>query len=624
MQTSPKGRVSRQGLLPMQEDSRPDGRMLGDARRARLIEWTSISLGVFAVAAMIALHVAGLTEPRRLAGTLALLIGSAAAWLLCRAGRVALGGQILVWCSLASITVVAYATGGYRSPATNGYLTVVAVAGWLLGMRFMIATTALSLAIMAALFVLGQLGLLPPPAPSHPLVLFSTAAIALALGGLLFYYVVREMQISLAKEKALHEGLRRANDELEQKVEERTHELSDAKEAAERASRAKGAFLANMSHEIRTPLHAILGLTEMVQRESIDERAKARLALVSQASDHLLTLINNVLEVSKIESGKFELAEAELRVDEVFGRVMTMLQNEAMRKGLQLRGELDIDANRRVLGDATRLTQVLLNFAANAVKFTPSGSVLLRCRALEGDMFRFEVQDSGIGVPPADQARIFESFEQADDALTRDQPGSGLGLAINRHLVRAMGGEVGLHSAPGEGSLFWFTVKLPPAPAIVAARARVRATAPEVDAVQAEALLRGALAGSRLLVVDDNEVNRIVARAQLEAVGIATDDASDGAKAVEMAARTAYDLILMDVHMPTLDGVEATRRIRKLDGYRDTPIIALTADAFDVDRRRFLDAGMSDHVAKPLQAGPLYRVLAQWLSVAPGSAGARV
>ena len=604
----------------MQEDPRLDDRARGSARRARLIEWTSVSLGVFAVAAMIWLHVAGLTEPRRLAGTLALLIGSTAAWLSCRAGRVALGGQMLVWCSLAGITVVAYATGGYRSPATNGYLTVVAVAGWLLGMRFMIATTALSLAIMVALFVLGQLGLLPLPAPSHPLVLFSTAAISLALGGLLFYYVVREMQISLAKEKALREGLKRANDELEQKVAERTHELSDAKEAAERASRAKGAFLANMSHEIRTPIHAILGLTEIVQRESSDARAKARLALVSQASDHLLTLINNVLDVSKIESGKFELAEAEMRVGEVFARVMTMLQDQALRKGLQLRGELDIDASRRVLGDATRLTQVLLNFAANAVKFTPSGSVVLRCRALEGDLFRFEVQDSGIGVAPADQARIFESFEQADGALTRNQPGSGLGLAINRHLVRAMGGEVGLQSVPGEGSLFWFTVRLPPAPAIVAARA----TAPEVDAAQAEAMLRGALAGARLLVVDDNDVNRIVAHAQLDAVGIAADDATDGAQAVEMAARTAYDLILMDVHMPTLDGVEATRRIRQLDGYRDTPIIALTADAFDVDRQRFLDAGMSDHVAKPLQTGPLYRVLVQWLSVAPASPGARV
>ena len=604
----------------MPDELRIDARAASDARHARLIEWTSVSLGAFAVAAMIVLQIAGLTEPRRLAGTLALLAGSAAAWFACRAGRVALGGQLLVWCSLAGITVVAYATGGSRSPATNGYLTVVAIAGWLLGMRFMIATTALSLATMVVLFLLGEAQLLPPPAPSHPLVLFSTAAIALALGGLLFYYVVSELQSSLAKEQALRAELERANDELEQKVAARTRELSAALDAAERASRAKGAFLANMSHEIRTPIHAIVGLTEIVQRESTDRRARERLALVSQASAHLLTLINNVLDISKIESGKLDLVAREMRIDDVFDRVLSILHDEAARKGLQLRCELDVGDGVRVLGDATRLVQVLLNFAANAVKFTSAGSVVLRGRALDGELYRFEVQDSGIGVAPADQARIFEAFEQADGALTRTQPGSGLGLAINRHLVRAMGGEVGLQSTPGVGSVFWFTARLPRAPqrAPEAQAAVARAPAPGVGASQAESMLRGALAGARLLVVDDNEVNRIVARAQLDAVGIAADDAADGAQAVAMAEATRYDLILMDVHMPTLDGVEATRRIRRLDAYRDTPIIALTADAFESERQRYLDAGMSDHLAKPLQAARLYTALAQWLATAPG------
>ncbi|MEO8123514.1 MAG: response regulator [Burkholderiales bacterium] len=594
----------------MQETKRIEELAFGDERRARLIRWTSVWLGAFAVAAMVSLQLVGLTEPHRLAGTLALLLGCVVAWSLCRVGQVARGGQVLVWTSLAGISVVAFASGGYRSPATNGFLTVVAFAGWLLGMRYMIAATLLSLAIMVVLFVLSQIGLLPPPAPSHPLVLFSTAAISLALGGLLFYYVVREMRIGLAQEKALRDDLKRANDELEHKVAERTRELSGALDAAERASRAKSAFLANMSHEIRTPIHAILGLAEIVQRESTDARAKERLALVSQASDHLLTLINNVLDFSKIESGKLELAASEMRIDDVFQRVLSILHDEALRKGLQLRGELDVDASGRVLGDATRLAQVLLNFAANAVKFTPAGSVVLRGQALESHLFRFEVEDSGIGVAPADQARIFESFEQADGALTRVQTGSGLGLAINRYLVRAMGGEVGLQSTPGVGSRFWFTARLPPAPAGATA---ARAPAAEVGVEQAEALLRGALAGVRLLVVDDNEVNRIVARAQLDAVGIAADDAADGAQAIAMAERSHYDLILMDVHMPTLDGIEATRRIRRLDAYRDTPIIALTADAFASDRQRCIDAGMSDHLAKPLQAGRLYTALAQWL-----------
>jgi len=594
-----------------------DALAFGDARRARLIEWTSAWLGAFAVAAIVVLQLAGLTEWYRLAGDLALLLGCVLAWSLCRAGQTGRAAQVLVWTSLAGISLVAYATGGYRSPAANGFLTLVAFAGWLLGMRYMVAVTLLSLAILVTLFALGQTGLLPAPAASRPLVHFSSAAIALALGGLLFYYVVRELNLGLAQEKALRDDLKRANDELEHKVAERTRELSDAKDAAERASRAKGEFLANMSHEIRTPIHAIVGLTEIVQRESADERAKERLALVAQASDHLLTLINNVLDISKIESGKLELAASEMRIDDVFERVLSILHDEALRKGLQLRGELDIEANRPVLGDATRLVQVLLNFAANAVKFTPAGSVVLRGRAQGGQLFRFEVEDSGIGIAAADRERIFDSFVQADGALTRTQSGSGLGLAINRHLAHAMGGEVGVHSTPGAGSLFWFTARLPPAPASVAP---ARAPAADFGAAQAEAMLRGALAGARLLVVDDNEVNRIVARAQLDAVGIAVDEAADGAQAVEMAGRVHYDLILMDVHMPTLDGIEAARRIRRRGACRETPIIALTADAFESERQRCIEAGMSDHLVKPLQAARLYTALARWLARAPDRA----
>ena len=370
-------------------------------------------------------------------------------------------------------------------------------------------------------------------------------------------------------------------------------------------------------------MHAILGLSEVLQRETTDPHTRDRLALVAQASDHLLTLINNVLDISKIESGKFDLAAVEMRIGDVFARVLAMLHEEAQRKGIALAGELDVDACRRVLGDPTRLAQVLLNFAGNALKFTPAGAVTLRCRALEGGrqrhLFRFEVQDTGIGVSQADQARIFESFEQADDALTRSHSGSGLGLAINRHLVRAMGGEVGLRSELGQGSLFWFTARLPPAP--VAAGAAVPAL--DVDLAQAEQLLRTSLAGAKLLVVDDNEVNRIVARAQLDAVGLEADHAVDGEQAVAMASRSVYDLILMDVHMPMLDGVEATRRIRGIERYRDTPIIALTADAFNDDRQRFLDAGMSDHLAKPLQARQLYAALARWLAAASAAPAAR-
>ena len=595
----------------MQHAAPDRGFTLNEARRSQFIVASTYLVAAVALGIMIALALAGMNEPRRLAGNVLLVAGMAASNLLCRRGKVDAAAHMMVWSAYIAITLVCYATGGFRSPTSNAYLTIVAFAGWLLGMRQMLVATTLALLSMLALFILDRIGALPPPAPSLPAVQFASAWVAIVIGGLLFFFVVREMHASWAAELALRDRLRQANDELEAKVAQRTRELARAKDVAEQASLAKGAFLASMSHEIRTPLHAILGLTEVLRRESADATARGRLALVAQASEHLLALISNVLDISKIESGKVDLEVVEMRVEDVFARVLAILQEEATRKGLTLAGELDVEASRRVFGDPTRLVQVLLNFAGNAVKFTSAGRVTLRCRRVDGDesLYRFEIEDSGIGVSAADQARIFEPFEQAGQAPHRARPGSGLGLAINRHLVQAMGGEVGLRSAPGRGSLFWFTARLPAAPALAG-------ESPDHagDEHPAERLLRTTLAASRVLVVDDNEVNRIVVRAQLNAVGLEPDDAADGQQAFELASRRAYDVILMDVHMPGLDGIEATRRIRSLERYRDTPIIALTADAFSADRDRFLAAGMSDHLAKPLQARQLYVALVHWLA----------
>jgi signal transduction histidine kinase/ActR/RegA family two-component response regulator len=598
----------------MQDKPYPQMFELSDARRSRFIVLSTYMISAFALFTLVTLHLSGMNEPRRLAGNLLLLLGMLAANLLCRSGRVTAAAHVLVWSAFGAVCLVSYATGGFRSAASNVYLTLVAFAGWLLGMRYLVATTVLSLLAMLLLFILGLEGMLPAPAPSRPSVQFATAWSAIALGGLLFYFVVVDLRSSWRKEWTLRQDLKRVNDELELKVAQRTQELARARDAAEQASRAKGAFLASISHEIRTPMHAIVGLAEVLQRESNDPQVRNRLALVEQASDHLLALVNNVLDISKIESGKFELAAVEMRIGDVFTRVLSMLQEQAQRKGLTLAAELDVDASHRVVGDPTRLAQVLLNFAGNALKYTETGTVTLRCHPIEGgvqrSMFRFEVQDTGVGVAPADQARIFEPFEQGDDATAAARSGSGLGLAINRLLVRAMGGEVGMQSTPGQGSLFWFTARLPPAPVAALARDPVD----EVDAAGTDRL-RASLAGARLLVVDDNEVNRIIACAQLNMLGLEPDQAEDGLQAVEMASRATYDLILMDVHMPVLDGIEATRRIRAIDRYRNTPIIAVTADAFTADRQRVLDAGMSDHLAKPLPTQQLHEALAKWLAV---------
>ncbi|HRI17692.1 MAG TPA: histidine kinase dimerization/phospho-acceptor domain-containing protein, partial [Burkholderiaceae bacterium] len=356
-------------------DSPPPAFALQEARRSQFIMLATYVVGAFSLTTMVALHLAGMTESRRLVANVVLLMGVVVANVLCRRGRVGAASHVLVWIGFAAITIVCYATGGFRSPASNVYLTIVAFAGWLLGLRHMVVATVAALATMLGLFLLGVAGGLPTPAPSLPLLQFGTTWIAIVLGGMLFYFVVGEMHRSWAEEVELRRVLKRANDELEAKVVQRTQELSRAKDAAEQASRAKGDFLANMSHEIRTPMHAIAGLTEILRREAPDARSRERLALVGQASDHLLTLINNVLDISKIESGKFELAAVEMRVEDVVARVLAILQEEARRKGVALSGEIDADASRRVMGDPTRLVQVLLNFAGNAVKFTERGGI---------------------------------------------------------------------------------------------------------------------------------------------------------------------------------------------------------------------------------------------------------